>query len=279
MLRMKLTLITAAIGCIVAHSASAPHASGEDAVKKQVMELRTYTLKDDAAVAAFDQYASEALIPALNRLGIEPVGAFELAAEQPAPPAGGAAVDSAAQSAPKVMLLLPAKDAQTLASANEKVAQDEAYQKAAEGYLQTPSDKPIISRISSEMLVAFDCWPQVKTPQQKVDGKPRLYELRTYESPTEHLGHLKVEMFNSGEVPIFLDCDIHPVFMGQAVVGPLMPNLTYMTVYDDADALAEGWKRFAAHPEWKKLREVKKYIGTVSKIHKSNWVAKPYSQL
>ena len=47
----------------------------------------------------------------------------------------------------------------------------------------------------------------------------------------------------------------------------------------NAAALAAGWKRFAEHPDWKKLREVKKYIGTVSKIHKSNWEPKPYSQL
>ena len=279
MLRTPIALIAAALGCALAHSPTTTSVLGEDAVKKQVMELRTYTLKDDGAVAAFDKYASEALLPALNRLGIEPVGAFALAAQQPAPPAGSPAADEASPDAPKVMLLLPANSAETIASANETVAKDGAYQKAAAEYLQTPSDKPLITRISSELLVAFDCWPQVKTPKQKVDGKPRLYELRTYESPTEQLGHLKVEMFNSGEVPIFLACDIQPVFMGQAVVGSLMPNLTYMTVYDDAAALAAGWKRFAEHPDWKKLREVKKYIGTVSKIHKSNWEAKPYSQL
>jgi hypothetical protein len=52
-----------------------------------------------------------------------------------------------------------------------------------------------------------------------------------------------------------------------------------MTVYDNSSELTAAWKRFADHPEWKKLKEVAKYKGTVSKIHKSNWEAKSYSQL
>ena len=274
MLRATVGLMLVLTSCV-----STPWAMGEEGLKKQVIELRTIALKDDAAVASFDKYAADALIPALNRLGIEPVGAFSLAAEQPPVAAGASAGASAPVAEPKVMLLLPAKSADAIAAANAQISKDEAYQKAAAEYLQTPNDKPLITRISSELLVAFDAWPEVKVPKQKVAEQKRLYELRTYESPTEQLGHLKVEMFNSGEVPIFLACDIQPVFMGQAVVGGLMPNLTYMTVYDNAQELAAGWKRFADHPEWKKLREVKKYLGTVSKIHKSNWEAKPYSQL
>jgi hypothetical protein len=87
-------------------------------------------------------------------------------------------------------------------------------------------------------------------------------------------------MFNDGgELDIFLDCDIQPVFMGQALVGSQAPNLTYMTVYDDATTRDESWKRFLEHPKWAKLKEVKRYLGTVSKIDKSDWVPKPYSQL
>lgn len=246
--------------------------------KRQLLELRTYTLRDKAAVAAFDQYAAEALVPALNRLGIEPVGAFKMTAEQPVA-AGAGKPDSSLVAQPKVLLVLPAKDAETSALANERIAADKEYKVDAATYNETPGEKPLIARISSELLVAFDCWPEVKVPKQKAANQTRLFEMRTYESPTEQLGHLKVEMFNSGEVPIFLDCDIQPVFMGQAVVGSVMPNLTYMTVYDNASELTAAWKRFSDHPDWKVLREVAKYKGTVTKIHKSNWEPTSYSQL
>lgn len=270
----KLGLIAIVLFCAVSQ-----FGYGEESVKRQVMELRTYTFKNPDDVEIFDKYANEALIPALNRAGVAPVGAFSLAAVQPQ--VTGAATDPNAKiiAPPKVMLLLPAASAEVIASANERVAGDQEYQRAAAEYLKIPANQDFIDRISSELLVAFNAWPEVKVPKQKKDDLPRLFELRTYESPTEHLGNLKVEMFNSGEVPIFLDCGIQPVFMGQAVVGSAMPNLTYMTVYDDATALADAWKRFSEHPQWKKLREVKKYEGTVSKIHKSNWEAKAYSQL
>jgi hypothetical protein len=270
----KLGIIAVVLGWVASQSSF-----GEEPVKRQVMELRTYTFKDPGFVEAFDTYAQEALIPALNRAGIAPVGAFSLAAVQPAPAGTSPEPDAKIVAPPKVMLLLPAANAEAIAMANERVAADKEYQRAAAAYFKTPADKPMLERINSELLVAFNAWPEVKVPKQKAKDLPRLFELRTYESPSENLGNLKVEMFNSGEVPIFLDCGIQPVFMGQAVVGSLMPNLTYMTVYDDAAELTDAWKRFSEHPKWKKLREVKKYEGTVSKIHKTNWEPKPYSQL
>ena len=39
-------------------------------------------------------------------------------------------------------------------------------------------------------------------------NKNRVYELRTYESAHEKLGQLKVDMFNNGEVPIFLIAEL-----------------------------------------------------------------------
>jgi len=103
--------------------------------------------------------------------------------------------------------------------------------------------------------------------------------LRTYESATEQRGEVKVEMFNSGEVPIFLDCGIRPVFFGQALIGPQRPNLTYLTVYENDAARQAAWKAFVAHPDWKTLSSQPKYQQTVSHIDKAIVVAKPYSQL
>ncbi len=233
---------------------------------KQVLELRTYTLVDGAAEEKLDGYLEKALLPALARQGIGPIGAFDQASE---------AEDGSIQ----VMLLLPGPDVETVTRATAKLADDEEFSRAAADYLSTPAKQPVVKRIQSELLLSFDCWPQVAVPQQKKDGKDRLFELRVYESPTENLGELKVEMFNAGEVPIFLDSHIMPVFMGQALIGDKMPNLTYMTVYDNDQARKAGWDNFRSHPDWKVLSAVPKYKGTVSKIHKSDWIPKSYSQL
>lgn len=233
---------------------------------KHVLELRTYTLTDAEAEKTLDAYLEGALIPALKRQGLGPIGAFAQAEPDPTAP-------------PQVLLLIAGDSADAVVAAELELASDEAYQSAAKQYLTTPADKPVISRISSELLLSFDVWPKATASKQKQEGRDRLFELRTYESPTERLGHLKVEMFNSGEVPIFLDSGITPVFMGQALVGDKLPNLTYMTVYDDVDSRDKAWKTFVEHADWQVLKEVKKYAGTVSKIHKSDWRPKSYSDL
>ena len=237
-----------------------------EAEEKQILELRTYTLVDAAAEKKLDAYLEQALVPALVRQGLGPIGVFGQAAES-------------ASDGTKVLLLVPGVDAESVTGATAKLSTDEKYQRAAEAYLTTPAKEPVVKRIQSELLVSFDCWPRVVVPDQKKRGDSRLFELRIYESPTEKRGQLKVEMFNSGEVPIFLDSGVLPVFMGQALIGDKMPNLTYMTVYDDEAQRAAAWEKFRAHPDWQVMRKMEKYKDSVSTIHKSDWRPKPYSQL
>lgn len=236
------------------------------AAEPQVLELRRYTLVDEAAEGKLDAYLEQALLPALSRQGLGPIGVFGQANREAGDPV-------------EVLLLIVGPSADAVTGAASKLANDQEYQAAAKDYLATPADAPVVKRIQSELLKSFAKWPQVTISNQKQENKPRLFELRTYESPTEHLGDLKVEMFNSGEIEIFLDCKIQPVFMGQALVGSQVPNLTYMTVYDDSATRDECWQRFLDHPEWAKLKDVARYAGTVSKIDKSDWLPKPYSQL
>ncbi len=256
---MKCRLMISLIAFFVA-------AGSANAANHQILELRTYTLVDDAAEAKLDKYLAQALIPALLRQGLGPIGAFDQAS-----PADDGTV--------AVMLLIAGPDVAAITNAAAQLTEDATYQQAAQEYLNTPAKEPVVKRIQSELLLSFDCWPQVVIPQQQAEGKPRLFELRIYESATEQLGNLKVEMFNSGEVPIFLDSDIAPVFMGQALIGDKMPNLTYMTVYHDDESRQASWKKFVEHPDWQVLKAVEKYQDTVSKIHKSDWLPKPYSQL
>jgi hypothetical protein len=221
--------------CVILAAVCGPSVAAR-AEGNQILELRTYTLVDPAAEKQLDAYLKQALLPALLRQGLGPIGVF------------GQASNSENDSI-KVMLLIPGVDVESVSSVTTKLTTDEEYQKAAEGYLNTPAKEPIVERIQSELLLSFDCWPKVVVPQQNKNNSPRLFELRIYESPTEKRGQLKVEMFNSGEVPIFLDSGVTPVFMGQALIGDKMPNLTYMTVYDGEPERDVAWKKFSKHPD------------------------------
>ena len=55
--------------------------------------------------------------------------------------------------------------------------------------------------------------------------------------------------------------------------------MSYLTMYPSEPARNAAWKAFRSHPDWMVLKEVAKYKGTVSKIHKYVLVPKSYSQM
>ena len=109
------------------------------------------------------------------------------------------------------------------------------------------------------MLLAFDGWPKLVTPASSATNAKRIFQLRTYESPS-HAAHVrKVEMFNNGEFAIFQRTGLHPVFFGETLIGPRMPSLTYMLTFRDTAELETNWAAFSADPAWKKLSASPRY--------------------
>ncbi len=244
-------------------SVGALSAAGGD---RQFTEVRTYHLADADDMAALDAYMENALLPALKRQGIGPVGVFSKAAENE-------------DQSPNLYVVIPFDSLEQFAAMQEKLDADRVYQTAASGYFAATQEDPRFLRIESELLHSFKVWPHVVVPAQKTAGKDRIFELRSYESHSEKNGTLKVEMFNNGELPIFKATGLQPVFMGRVMTGAHAPNLTYMLVFDDMAAATANWLAFRNHPDWKTLSGVEKYKGTVSKIHQTWLRPRPYSGL
>ncbi|NND96020.1 MAG: hypothetical protein HKN47_01675 [Pirellulaceae bacterium] len=240
--------------------------SRADDDNQQFYEVRSYVLGEKGNQEVLDQYLSQALLPALERQGIGPIGVF---ANSPNDESGSA----------RIVVVIPYRSLDQIAAIQNKLDSDNQYQEAAKDYFSHDASNAPYQRIHSELLVAMDCWPKVKVPDGTLTNDDRVYELRLYESATERAGNLKVDMFNNGEVPIFLDCGIQPIFIGQCILGPQTPNLTYLTVYPNEEAHGKAWDAFRAHPDWQVLKKVEKYRGTVSKIDKYVLSPKPYSQM
>lgn len=252
-----------AILCLLLAAIAAMNAPAAE--PRQYYEVRTYHLTAEADAKQVDQYLGEALLPALRRAGTGPVGIF---------------FDPQAEGDQrKRFVVIPYDQPDQFAGLAARLAEDEAYQQAAAAYHARPADRPLVKRISSELLEAFECQPQLAVPDQVATGQKRVYELRVYESATEALGLRKVDMFNNGEVPIFLDCGIRPVFFGRALLGPQRPNLTYLTVYADDDARNAAWDAFRKHPDWQVLKAKPEYANTVSHIDRHVLRATDDSQL
>jgi hypothetical protein len=230
-------------------------------------ELRRYQLRSGPGTRVTDQYFSGALIPALNRLGIGPVGAFSV---------------YFGPDTPATYLLLPCTKLETLVTAELELAKDPAFLKAAAPFWEAPGGAEPYVTVESTLLRAFEGYPKLTVPATAQKKERRIYHLRQYVSPTNAAHVRKVEMFHHGEFEIFARSGASNVFYADALVGPRLPSLIYMLSFPDMAALEAGWAKFSADPEWKKLSADPRYRldpPTVSNIFSLVLRPQAYSQV
>ena len=246
---------------------------GEPSANREYYDRRVYHLKDASERPLLDAYLEKALIPALNRLGCKPVGVF-VQQERPGAPGTTELVDRSS-----VVVLIPYPTLDAFGSATARLNADSDYQKAGATYLDVAKEHPAFQRIDSWLLLAFSGMPKIEQPAYSKEGKPRMFEIRTYESYSESKALKKIDMFNSGEIATMREVGLAPVFYGQALVGANLPHLTYMLSAEDQPAHGKHWDAFRKHPVWDKLKNDPKYADTVSKIANRFVVPTPYSQI
>ena len=239
---------------------------GQGRTAREYYELRCYHLQSGPTTKAAHKYIEEALIPALNRLGMKTVGSFDL---------------YLGPETPSIYVLIPSSSLEALVTSEHRLAQDDEYRKAGEAFLGASAKEPAYLRIESSLLAAFDGYPKLTVPPVTAQHGARVFQLRTYESPGGAAHRRKIEMFHSGEFGIFEKAGFWSVFYGDALIGPRLPKLTYMVAFPDLSELDAKWKAFFADPDWKKLSASPKfnYEAIVSSI--TNLVLKPapYSQI
>jgi hypothetical protein len=228
---------------------------------RQYYELRQYQVDSESQRAGLDAYLSEALAPALNRAGIKPVGVFH--------PEEGLS---------PVYVLIPHPDLASVGTLTERLLADGEYLENGAAFLDAPADAPAFSRMTSSLLKAFSGMPAMETP---VSTPGHLLQLRIYESPSVKTGQKKIEMFNVGEIQIFRDTGLHPVFFGEAIAGDKMPNLTYMLAFENQDERKANWQTFVNSDAWKEISSKPEYAddAILSNITNIFLTAAPYSQV
>lgn len=246
-------------------AALCPAATGSAAPKgetAEMFELRTYTLKPGKR-PLLDEYLGKALIPVLKRLGIGPVGVF---AE---PPETDVAL---------VYVLIVHKRAEEIVTLPALLAEDSEYRKDGAPSLGARADDPVYLRIESSLLTAIPGMPKLVKPDA---SKPRLFNLRIYESHNERAAAKKVEMFEKGELDIFRRVGLTPVFFASAIAGAAMPNLTYMLVFPDETVRKTAWDAFRTDEAWLKLKAIPEYADKeiVSKITNKILAPTSYSEI
>ncbi|HXC35847.1 MAG TPA: NIPSNAP family protein [Candidatus Acidoferrales bacterium] len=243
-LRIQFMVFLAAMAALFGNPS---RVAAADPDKPQYYELRVYTTKSEEQQQRINDYWQNAGVSAYNRMGIQPIGVFtELK-------------DSATN---HIYVVIPCDSLEIFAAIPDKLASDTNYQQAAAGYLSASKANPSYERFESSLLMAFDGMKHLAVPA--ADQRPNIFELRTYLSPSEGKGLNKVQMFNSGEIPLMKEVGLGPVFYGRVILGAKMPCLTYLLSGESLEAHKQHWQEFNDAPVWKRLSNDPQYKDNVS---------------
>jgi hypothetical protein len=107
---------------------------------------------------------------------------------------------------------------------------------------------------SATLLEATEFSPEVAAPE-KPPASPRVFEIRTYHSPTARQLKFLHERFAGPEIKIFHRVGVNPILYGTTLFGANRPNLTYVIPFDTLAAREKAWAAFSADPEWVRVRK------------------------
>ncbi|MGI8633964.1 MAG: NIPSNAP family protein [Segetibacter sp.] len=213
--------------------------------------LKVYHYKNAAQEASIDSFLQYKYLPFLHTSKLNNIGVFKAIAN-----------DTATDK--RMYLFIPFQSLQQW----EKFAPTsiEPTVTGDGSYVNTIYNNPVYTRFETILLKAFPSMPPI-TPSKLTSPKSeRVYELRSYEGPTEKYFRSKVKMFDQGgEIPLFARLGFNGVFYSEVVFGSKMPNLMYMTSFDNMQSREDHWKAFTADAEWKILAAKPEYQHNVSK--------------
>lgn len=226
----------------------------------EVYEFRTYELDFFKPAAVLHNYLEKALIPALNRQGINNVGVFE---------------ETSNTLPKKIYVLIPFNNITTFQSYGDNLLNDEQYLKDAEPYLKAAPNSMPYDRINTDLIRSSKGFPNLVKPADELN----LFELRIYDSHNEDALRRKVKMFDDHEFDIFAEVGMSMVFFGANIAGNKMPALTYLLAFGDMKERDAEWAKFVAHPEWIRILGLEEYANAMNEITRVFLKPLAYSQI
>jgi hypothetical protein len=210
----------------------------EFGLRKRWFHLESYLLKGGSQGQRLAAYLQEA------RLG--------MAARLQRPKPGLILEALVAAHMPQVLTVSAYASLDELAEAKRAWREDGAAREALARW-EAGDEAPYEARDEIVLKATTYC-PEFPPAAGDAERPPRVYELRTYHSPTERQLQALHERFAGPEIKIFQRSGIHPVLYSSTFIGPNQPNLTYLTPFDDLAAREKAWAAFGADPEWVKVR-------------------------
>ena len=237
-------------------------------------ELRSYRLKPGASSALLDAYLEKTFLPALGTRGFLPVGVFtEVEVDKKT-------VTASPKADSPVWVLITHPTLESFVNVGAELNAEPTAKTSGAAYLEVKKATPAFDRVDTWLLRAFAGQPKLAVPAfSKSKVASRVFEMRDYESHSEGRALNKMAMFDEGEIALMRDLGMSPVFFGQALAGPNLPHLRYITCAPDLASHLANWKKFGPDPRWVKMKDLPQYADNTSKNTARFLVPTAYSQL
>ncbi|GGH02006.1 NIPSNAP family protein [Mucilaginibacter phyllosphaerae] len=214
-------------------------------------QIKVYHYKTQKQEGLIDDYLKKTYLPFLHQNNIFNIGVFK-----------PVTADTADR---KIYVFTAYKKWDDVQIIDERVKKLNNTAKSSADYVNAAYNDAPYTRVESTLLKAFVTRLKPVLPKLSGDRAKRVYELRSYESATEQLHYNKVRMFNSGETDLFDRLGFNPVFYGSVIAGDRMPNLMYLTTFNDKADRDKHWDAFGNDAQWKDLSGRKEFQHNVSK--------------
>jgi NIPSNAP len=248
---MKLSRLSRFISLCLSIILTATLSAGANAPARDYYQLKIYHYKSQAQETRLEQYLQQAYVPALHRAGIKYVGVFKPVTQQ--------------DTDRRIYVFTPFTSLDKLAGIEQLLQRDDKYLADGRDYINAGFKDVLYSRIETIILQAFPGMPSTAVPNLTAAKADRVYELRSYESATEKYNVNKVRMFNVGdEIGLFKRLNFNAVFYSEVISGSRMPNLMYMTTFNNKADRDKHWDTFGKDAQWKALTSNPEYNNNVS---------------
>ena len=128
---------------------------------REFYQLRRYHINAGPQRKLCDDFFRDALIPALNRLSISPVGVFDL---------------SIGPDTPSIYVLMPGRIGGNAGHGRESPRnRTTSTTKAGAAFLTAPAKEPAFDRMDSTFLQAFEKWPNLVLAQSDRHARDRAF--------------------------------------------------------------------------------------------------------
>ncbi|MBI1896997.1 MAG: NIPSNAP family protein [Acidobacteria bacterium] len=224
--------------------------------------LEQFFLENGSQPGRIHDFFSKALLPAMERIHKGPKLFLDAIV---------------APHMPQVAVIFGVESCDRIWSVAQALFSDPQFQRAFDRWEE--GEPPYVSA-SASLLEATPYSPEILAPE-KPAAVPRIFELRTYHSPTARQLKALHGRFAGPEIKIFHRVGVHPLLYTTSVFGDDRPNLTYLIPFDTLAAREKAWNAFAADEEWQRVRQESiARSGQISSVIRiSLYRATPYSPI